>query len=77
MKFYKVTEKSNGIIINYNYKKVMSNWFTCKDEIFTENECEHYHLNKALFTPIETSKQNTYKLFGNRMVLNENKVIYL
>lgn len=76
MTYYKVNEKSKGIVFNRNYHKKMSHWFTCKDEIFTATECRNFGLKTELFTKIETSPQNTYKIFGNRLILDETKVEY-
>lgn len=76
MIYYKVNEKSKGIVFNRNYRKKTSHWFTCKDEIFTATECRNFGLKTELFTKIETSPQNTYKIFGNRLILDETKVEY-
>lgn len=76
MTYYMVNEKSKGIVFNHNYRKKTSHWFTCKDELFTATECRNFGLNTKLFTKIETSPQNTYKIFGNRLILDADKVEY-
>ena len=61
----------DGRIINFNLK---GHFYIAKGEIFTENELEHRKINKLGLERIETPKHNTYKLFGERYVIDERKV---
>lgn len=60
-----------GKIINHNLK---GHFFINKGEIFTEKELVARKICKAGFTIIETPKNNTYKLFGERYIIDNEKV---
>ena len=60
-----------GKIINHNLK---GHFYISKGEIFTEKELVARKICREGFTMIETSKNNTYKLFGERYIIDEMKV---
>lgn len=62
---------NTGKIINHNLK---GHFYISKGEIFTEKELEAKRVSRAGFIRIETSKNNTYKVFGERYVIDEEKV---
>ena len=60
-----------GKIINHNLKGY---FYISKGEIFTEKELVAKKICREGFTMIETSKNNTYKLFGERYIIDDMKV---
>jgi len=60
-----------GKIINHNLK---GHFYISKGEIFTEKELVAKKICREGFTMIETSKNNTYKLFGERYIIDDMKV---
>lgn len=61
---------ATGRIINHNLR---GHFFISRGEIFTEKELEKRKINKLNMVCIETPKNNTYKIFGERYVKdNEN-----
>ena len=38
------------------------------NELFTENECKKYNVDKALCTPVIVSKNKTHWFFGARFI---------
>lgn len=68
MIYYKGTD---GRIINYSLK---GHFYMAKGELFTEKELEKRKINKLGLEIIKTPKNNTYKSFGERYVLNDENV---
>ena len=60
-----------GKIINHNLR---GHFYISKGEIFTEKELEAKRISREGFKKIETPKNNTYKFFGERYILDEGKV---
>ena len=62
----------DGRIINHSLR---GHFYMSKGEVFTEKELEHKKINKLGLERIETPKHNTYKLFGERYIIDERKVL--
>ena len=63
----------DGRIINHSLK---GHFYMAKGEIFTKRELENKRINKLGLIKLETSKNNTYKFFGERYVIDDEKVKY-
>ena len=68
MIYYRGTD---GRIINHSLR---GHFFMAKGELFTERELEKRRINKMGLEIIRTPKSNTYKLFGERYVINDEIV---
>ena len=55
------------------YKVLKDNCDVVKDELLTEKELKKYEYNKKYLEIVEIKKSNTYKFFGIRFEMKDEK----
>ena len=64
MLYYKVNKENSNKQFGTKKKKM----YYVPNELFTENECKKYNVDKALCTPVIVPKNKTHWFFGARFI---------